>query len=108
LTALDCRPGGCIHPGALQFIRANRSLIARLSRLVGRLPRVHSIDTATTPRKETTMTTITRTWMQRSLSIALSAFVTLSVLGGIEALSQRDMAPDSLMAKATQQAAQRS
>lgn len=50
------------------------------------------------------MTTITRTWMQRSLSIALSAFVTLSVLGGIEALSQRDMAPDSLMAKATQPA----
>jgi hypothetical protein len=52
------------------------------------------------------MTTIARTWMQRSLSVALSALVTLSVLGAIEALSQRDMAPDSLMAKATQQAAQ--
>ncbi len=55
------------------------------------------------------MNTTRSTWINRLTSIALSAFVTVAMLGSINVLSQQDMAPDSLMAKAAQaQAAERS
>jgi hypothetical protein len=48
------------------------------------------------------MNTNRRTWIHRLTSIAMSAFITVVMLGSIDALSQRDMAPDSLMAQAAQ------
>jgi cell division protein FtsB len=46
-----------------------------------------------------------QTWIARLTSVALSAFITLSMFGGIDTLSQRDIAADSLMAQAAAQAA---
>jgi hypothetical protein len=54
------------------------------------------------------MNTTRTTWTIRLSSMVLSAFITLSVLGSIDALSQRDLAADSLMAQATQSQAKRS
>ena len=54
------------------------------------------------------MNTTRQTWIARLTSVALSVFITLSMLGGIDSLSQRDIAADSLMAQATAQAAARS
>ena len=51
------------------------------------------------------MNTNRRTWIARLTSVALSAVITLSMLGGIDSLSQRDIAANSLMAQAAAQAA---
>lgn len=53
------------------------------------------------------MNTDRQTWIARLTSVALSAFITWSMLGGIDTLSQRDIAADSLMAQAAAQAAAR-
>jgi hypothetical protein len=54
------------------------------------------------------MNTTRQTWIARLSAVALSAFVTVSMLGGIDTLSQRDIAADSLMAQAEASAPQRS
>jgi hypothetical protein len=54
------------------------------------------------------MNTTRQTWIARLSSVALSAFITLSMLGGIETLAQRDIAADARLVQATATDTQRS
>jgi uncharacterized metal-binding protein len=86
-----------------QLIRGVLLFVSSRCRVAAWLPTVHFIDARhrSQHHQELIMNTIRQATIARATAFAMAALITLSILGGVESLAQRDVSADALLAQTT-------